>query len=257
MRIVSWNVNGLRSVARKGFLAWLEQSGADIVAMQEVRASFEQLPEDLRTLKGWSLQVVPAEKAGYSGVGLLSRRPPDELITQLDVPRFDSEGRLQLVRFGKLWLANVYFPNGSGQNRDNSRIPFKLDFYRCLYDRLEPLKSAGEEVLVLGDFNTAPYAIDLARPKENEKTSGFCPEERVELIRWLSTGWTDTFRHFNPDPNWYTWWSNRPGVRQNNIGWRIDFVLATAAAMKRVSHAFIAREVLGSDHCPIGVDLSS
>lgn len=254
MRIVSWNVNGLRAVVRKGFLSWLESSHADIVGLQEVRASMEQLPTELRPLPAWHLHVVAAEKAGYSGVGLLSRRPPDELLTRLEVPSFDSEGRLQLARFGRLWIANVYFPNGSGQNRDNSRIPFKLDFYRHLYNTLEPLKAAGEPVLVMGDFNTAPYPIDLARPKDNEKTSGFCPEERDELIRWLDSGWTDTFRHFHASPHQYTWWSNRPGVREKNIGWRIDFVLASPAALPKIRSAFISTEVFGSDHCPIGVD---
>lgn len=255
LRVVSWNVNGLRSVATKGFDRWLDRSGAEIVGLQETRCLPEQLPPKLATPRGWHLTLTPAEQKGYSGVGCYSRTPPDAVETTLGQERFDREGRLQVLRFGRLVVANAYFPNGNGKDRDHSRIPYKLDFYRALFDRLEPMRAAGEAVLVMGDFNTAHRAIDLARPKSNEKTSGFTPVERDELDRWLHGGWTDTFRAFCDAPEKYSWWSNRAGVRERNIGWRIDYVLASAGAMEHVRDAFIHDHVMGSDHCPVGVDL--
>lgn len=255
MRILSWNVNGLRAAARKGFLPFLLRCDADVVAVQEARATLDQLPPDLREVPGWHLHLVAAARPGYSGVALYTRRPWDELQEGLGVAEFDDEGRLQLVRFGALRLVNGYFPNGNGKDRDNSRIPYKLRFYRALYDALEREKAAGAPILVLGDFNTAHRELDLARPKQNVETSGFRPEEREELDRWLRSGWVDTFRHFEPGPGHYTWWSQRVGIREKNIGWRIDLVAASPGAMPFVKGAFILPQVLGSDHCPIGVDL--
>ena len=159
------------------------------------------------------------------------------------------------MRFGPLLIVNGYFPNGSGPNRDLSRIPYKLDFYRHLFAHLEERRAAGERILVMGDFNTAHRDVDLARPKSNKKTSGFRPEEREELDRWLREGWTDTFRVFQDGEGHYSWWSNRPGVRERNVGWRIDYVLASPGALPFVKEAFICPEVMGSDHCPVGVAL--
>ncbi|WP_373049016.1 exodeoxyribonuclease III [Vulgatibacter sp.] len=254
-RIYSWNVNGIRAAVGKGFSSWLEGCDAEIVGLQEVRCPEEKMPAELQALAGWHGHVVAAERAGYSGVGLYARRAPDELITSLDDPDFDAEGRVQIARFGKLWLANVYFPNGSGKDRSNDRVPFKLAFYRALQVKLEPLFTGGEPVLVMGDWNTAPEAIDLARPKANEKTSGFLPEERDEVRRWIEQGWVDTFRHYEQGEGHYTWWSQRFGVREKNIGWRIDLVLASPGALPWVRGAAIHPEVKGSDHCPISVDL--
>jgi exodeoxyribonuclease-3 len=249
-------VNGLRACARKGFARWLARSGAEIVGVQEVRAREADLPETVRAPRGWHAHFSPAERAGYSGVGLYSRRPPDAVDTGLGLPRFDREGRLQLARFGRLVVANVYFPKGSGTARDNSRVPYKLAFYAALRSRLERLRRGGRRVLVMGDFNTAHREIDLARPRDNRHTSGFLPEERAEIDRWLAAGWVDTFRAFEPGPGHYTWWSQRSRVRERNIGWRIDGVFASPAAMRFVVSAFIHPEVRGSDHCPVGVDVA-
>lgn len=257
MRILSWNVNGLRACARKGFAAWLGGCGAEIVGVQEVRALPEQLPPEVRLPAGWHAAFSPAVRKGYSGVGLFSRQEPDELETSLGVDTFDVEGRLQIARFGALRLANVYFPNGSGRDRDNSRVPFKLAFYRRLYDVLEPERAAGEPILVMGDFNTAHKPIDLARPKSNTKTSGFLMSERRELGRWLRHGWTDTFRHVHGNQTGaYTWWAQRMDCRERNVGWRIDYVLASPGALPFLRDAFILPEVMGSDHCPVGVELT-
>ena len=254
-RILSWNVNGIRSAAKKGFASWLADSKAEIVGIQEVRAMREQIPEPVSNVPGYHLHVSSAERKGYSGVGLFSKRKPDALDTSLGESRFDSEGRVQIARFGRLVVANGYFPNGSGQDRDNSRVPYKLDWYRALFERVQRLRKGGYRVIVMGDFNTAHKDIDLARPKANRKTSGFLPEECGELDRWIDAGWIDTFRAFESDTGHYSWWSQRFGVRERNVGWRIDYVLASPAAMKFVRDGFIHPDVMGSDHCPIGIDV--
>ncbi len=255
MRIVSWNVNGLRACAKKGFLRFLAESGADVVAVQEVRAAPAQLEPATREPPGWHTCFAPAERPGYSGVAIYSRVQPDAVEIGLGERRFDCEGRLILARFGRTYVVNGYFPKGSGKNRDNSRVPYKLDFYRAVFDRVQALRRRGD-VLVVGDFNTAHEEIDLARPKDNAKTSGFLPEERAEFSRWIEAGWVDTFRVRHPGENGhYTWWRQWGGARERNVGWRIDYVLASPSAARRVTNAFIWPHVTGSDHCPVGVDL--
>jgi exodeoxyribonuclease-3 len=255
MRIVSWNVNGLRACAAKGFDRFLATSKADIVGIQEVRAFPDQLDAKTRSPNGWHTHFVAAQRPGYSGVGLYSRVPPDRVESTLDDGRFDAEGRLLIASFGRMSVVCAYFPKGSGTERDNSRVPYKLDFYAALFDRLQQLKRRGP-VYVIGDFNTAHEAIDLARPKTNEKTSGFLPQERAEFSRWLTAGWVDTFRTRHPGAEGhYTWWRQWGGAREKNVGWRIDYVLASPSAAARVRDAFIWPQVLGSDHCPVGVDV--
>ena len=255
MRIVSWNVNGLRACTKKGFLDWFHQDQAAIVGLQEVRALEDQLDPNVASPEGWHVDFSAAERKGYSGVGLYSQRKPHHMTHSLGRSEFDVEGRVQIAQFGALTLANVYFPNGSGKNRDNSRVPYKLDFYQTLYEQLDALKTAGAPVVVMGDFNTAHREIDLARPKSNHKTSGFLPEEREELDRWLREGWVDSFRQYNTEEGHYTWWSNRPGVRQRNVGWRIDYALISPGALPYLKGAAIHPEIMGSDHCPISIEL--
>jgi exodeoxyribonuclease-3 len=258
MRVISWNVNGLRAVMGKGFIRWLNQCGADVVGLQETRAEPAQLVDELKKLTklGWHVTITPAQKKGYSGVGLLSRRAPDALSTSLGKAEFDDEGRLQVARFGRLTVVNGYFPNGNGKERDNSRIPFKLDFTRAVFDLVDADRRAGGRVLVMGDINTAHTERDIARPKENQKTSGFTTVEREEFTRWIDAGWIDTFREFEKDGGHYSWWSQRFGVREKNIGWRIDYVLASQAVRPFLESAFIQGKVKGSDHAPVGVDLN-
>jgi exodeoxyribonuclease III len=257
LRVVTWNVNGLRACAKKGFGDWLAQTQADIVAVQEVRALPEEIPDALRTPPGWHVEFAPAERRGYSGVALYSRRKPDAVTRSLGEARFDVEGRLLLARFGKLIVANGYFPKGSGKERDNSRVPYKLDFYRALFAQVEKLRRSGHRVLVVGDLNTAHREIDLARPRDNAKTSGFLPEERAEIDRWIAAGWIDVFRAFVKDGGHYTWWSQRQGARARNVGWRIDSVLASPPAMRFARSAWLEPTTLGSDHCPAGVELDA
>ncbi|MFI5308040.1 MAG: exodeoxyribonuclease III, partial [Polyangiales bacterium] len=255
MRVVSFNVNGLRAAERKGFSSWLRASRAQIVGLQEVRALPEQLPPELRAPRGWHAAFSAAERKGYSGVGLYSRVAADAIETSLGSQAFDREGRVQMARFGELLVVNAYFPKGSGTLRDNSRVPYKLAFYRALFARLEPALRRGERMLVMGDLNTAHREIDLARPRGNQHTSGFLPEERAEVDRWLRAGFIDSFRHFEPGPGHYTWWSQRLGARERNVGWRIDYVLASPAVLPFLRRARIHPSVRSSDHCPVSVDL--
>jgi exodeoxyribonuclease III len=254
-RIYSWNINGIRAATKKGLADWIRGSNAEIIGLQEVRADLEAIPPEINDLEHYHPHFVAAERKGYSGVGLLSKRKPDRVDTRLEEERFDVEGRIQIARFGRLVVANGYFPNGSGKDRSNDRVPYKLDWYGALFDRVERWRRAGYRVLVMGDYNTAHREIDLARPKDNRKTSGFLPEECAELDRWIDAGWVDTFRAFEPGPGHYSWWSQRFGVRAKNIGWRIDYILASPSAMPFVENAFIEPDTQGSDHCPIGVDL--
>ena len=259
MRIVSWNVNGIRACAKRGFAGFLKRSGADIIGVQEVRALPEEIPNEARTPPGWHTAFAPAKRRGYSGVGLYARSAPERLETALGETRFDIEGRYIAARFSterkRFAVVNAYFPKGSGRSRDNSRVGYKLDFYRAVFERVQRLRRRCP-VLVIGDFNTAHREVDLARPKANVKNSGFLPEERAEIDRWLDAGWVDAFRALHPDkPGHYTWWSQRSGAREKNVGWRIDYVLASPAAMKRVQDAFIWPDERGSDHCPVGVDI--
>jgi exodeoxyribonuclease-3 len=232
VRVISWNVNGLRACHRKGFLEFLEKSGADVLGLQEVRAFPEQLAPELRQPPGWHTAFAPAERPGYSGVAVYCRQQPDRVDTLLGVERFDVEGRFIVAHFGRLAIASVYFPKGSGRDRDNSRVPYKLEFCATVFERIEKLRRRGP-VLIVGDFNTAHEAIDLARPKGNAKSSGFLPEERAEMTRWLSAGWVDVFRRQHADePGHYTWWRQFGGARENNVGWRIDYVLRVGLTMR-------------------------
>ena len=249
--IASWNVNGLRACAKKGFLAWVSSTKPEVIGLQEVRALPQELPQEVQAMK-MHRHFAPAEKRGYSGVALFSKLAPDGVETAL-VRRFEVEGRMILAHFGALTVCSTYVPKGSGTARDNSRIPYKLAFDRALRKRLNLLRAEGRRVIVMGDFNTAHQEVDLARPKQNQENSGFRPEERRAFGLWMQDGYVDTFRHFEPSGGHYSWWSQRGGLREKNVGWRIDYVLACPEAMRFVKQAFISSTVRGSDHCPVGV----
>lgn len=254
-RLLSWNVNGLRATYRKGFEATLKNSSADIFALQETRVRADQIDRSLLHTPQYSSVLAEAEKKGYSGVATYFRKKPDEIYMGLGEEKFDREARFILTRHDKIWIANGYFPNGSGKNRDLSRIPYKLEFYEAVLKRLQNLHQDGEAIFVVGDFNTAHMEIDIARPKSNKKSSGFTPVERESFSAFLDAGYSDTFRETCKAPDHYTWWSQRAGSRERNVGWRIDYVLASPKASEYVIDAYIMPNVLGSDHCPIGVDL--
>ncbi len=255
LRVVTWNVNGLRACAKKGFLEFLQSSDADIVCLQEVRAFPDQLPDDVRAPEGWHAFFHPAERPGYSGVAVYSRLVPDRIETKLGIEAFDVEGRYIEARFGRLTVASVYFPKGSGRERDNSRVPYKLDFTDAVFARANQCRRYGP-TLIGGDYNTAHQEIDLARPKSNRKSSGFLAEERDKVSALINAGWVDSFRTRHLDePGHFTWWRQFGGAKEKNVGWRIDYFLASRSADKAVTEAFIWPDVTGSDHCPAGVDL--
>jgi exodeoxyribonuclease-3 len=256
VRLVSWNVNGLRACARKGFLSWLQRDQPDIVALQEVRALPEQLDPELFRPDGYSAHWNPATRKGYSGVGLLSKQLPLSVETQaMNEPSYDSEGRLIVSDHGDFLLYSVYFPNGG---QDLQRVPYKLEFSEAVLQHAGRARAAGRSVVICGDFNTAHQEIDLANPRSNTGNTGFLPEERAWVSRVLDRGWIDIFRTLHPDePGHYTWWSNRRGVRERNIGWRIDYYLISPDLAPRVVSANHQTDVLGSDHCPIELVLQS
>lgn len=257
MKLVSWNVNGIRSVHRKGFQDWFDQEKADIVCLQEIKITKEAIQKDdeffhpARYHSSWAF----AEKAGYSGLAIYSRREPEAVRVGLGISKFDREGRWLEVDFGNITLINSYFPNSQ---RDHARLPFKLEFCDAAEKRLQALRRKGRAVIICGDFNIAHKEIDLRNPKTNIKNAGFLPEERAWMTRLLEKHeWVDSFRKFDQGPDHYTWWSYRPGVREKNIGWRLDYFLVNKEAADRLKSATIHPEVMGSDHCPVRLVLKN
>ncbi len=254
LRLMSWNVNGIRALGRKGFLGWLAEARPDVLGLQEIKARPEQLDPELLAPPGYVAHWHPAERAGYSGVAILSRERPSEVVEGLGIPRFDAEGRTLLARFKDFDFVTAYFPNGK---HDLSRVPFKLDYSEAFLDYVNRLAAAGRKVVFCGDVNTAHRDIDLARPKENRKVTGFLPEECAWVDRLTEAGWIDAFRRRHPDRSGaYTWWSFRSGARERNVGWRIDYFFVGPGLWPQVACAAIHPEVTGSDHCPISLDLA-
>ena len=255
MIISSWNVNGIRACVKKGsFFEYLESKDPDILFLQEIKALESDLPENVRQPAGYHAEWFPAEKKGYSGVGVLTKEKPIAIHKGFGIPEYDREGRVIVVEYDTFYALGVYFPNGQ---MSPERMAYKLTFYKALFDYCEELKATGKHVLIAGDYNTAHTAIDLARPKENEGISGFTPIEREWMDRIIGEyGYRDTFRAFNSEPKEYSWWTYRAGARQRNVGWRIDYVFVSEALLPQVSNAFIQQDVMGSDHCPVGVQLN-
>ncbi|MDP2216490.1 MAG: exodeoxyribonuclease III [Methanolobus sp.] len=250
IRIISWNVNGIRSVQKKGFLEWLQKEQPDILCIQETKAQKEQLGSELTEVKGYCSYFSSAEKKGYSGVALYTKKEPLSIKCGFGIPKFDREGRILIADYGEFILFNIYFPNGKSSPE---RLDYKMEFYDAFLEYALELKKQGKKLIICGDVNTAHREIDLARPKENETISGFLPEERAWIDRFLSQGYVDTFRFLHPEPGQYTWWSVRSGARARNVGWRIDYFYASENAMENIRDSFIMPEVPGSDHCPLGI----
>lgn len=254
LRLLSWNVNGVRAVAKKGFLPWFDDAQPDILCLQEVRAEPEQMPEALAAPLGYHAYWNPSRaKKGYSGTGVLSRTQPLAVHDGLGDEEFDVEGRTQILEFEEFVLLNAYFPNG---RRDHSRVDYKLRFYERFLERCEAYRALGRPVVFCGDLNTSHRAIDLARPKANENTTGFLPEERAWIDRYVEAGYVDSFRHLHPEREGaYTWWSMPMRARERNVGWRLDYFFVAQEMMDRVEDARILPDVMGSDHCPVELRL--
>ena len=254
MRCYSWNVNGNRSVGRKELLPWDQLEDADVLCLQETKAHTEQLPPALAEPPGWHVLYSRGQRKGYSGVAVLSREKPDEMFEGIGVQKYDREGRVVGARFGELLVLSAYFPKSQVKGE---RFDYKLGFCRAIRTFLGKQREAGREILLMGDYNIAHQPIDLARAKANEGNPGYLPEERAWMTRFLAGGFHDVFRERNPDlEGAYSWWSYRFGVREKNIGWRLDYGTVTPALRDRGVDAAIHPQILGSDHCPVSVTLS-
>lgn len=250
MRLISWNVNGLRAVLRRNFLDYLAGEDPDVVCLQETRAG----PDDVEQL--WSAAYTtywnPAQKPGYSGTVLFTKQRPLQISTGLGLTRHDQEGRVLTAEFADFFLVNVYVPNSQ---RELTRLAYRRQWDRDFLRYLTRLQRR-RPVVVCGDFNVAHTELDLARPAANVHNHGFTPEERAGFTALLRAGFLDTFRAFEKQGGHYTWWSPAPGVRARNVGWRLDYFLISAALRPRLQRAFIRTEVPGSDHCPVGIELA-
>lgn len=253
MRITTWNVNGIRAAMKKGALEWALGQGMDVLCLQEVKAQREQLPEQARDLPGYTCFWNAAQRPGYSGVAVYSRPEPLSVVYGLEDDRFDDEGRVIRLHYPGLILYNIYFPNGQ---RGQGRVDYKLDFYACLLEQCDRFHAAGERVVITGDFNTAHREIDLAHPRANEKTSGFLPEERAWIDRYLDHGFVDIYRQLYPDRVQYTWWTFITNARARNVGWRLDYFMLSQALAGQAEDVIIHDQVPGSDHCPVTLVLN-
>jgi len=253
IKLISWNVNGLRAVVKKDFFDSVKVLDPDILMLQETKLQADQRTPEMIDIPSYdSFWAYSTMKKGYSGVAAYSRQAPVQVLTEFDVPRFDGEGRMIQMDFEPFTLFNIYFPNGQ---MDDERLAYKLDFYDWFLDYAQGLRDQGRGLIITGDFNTAHNEIDLKNPGPNSKRSGFLPVEREVLDRMIQMGYVDTFRHFHPDTVKYSWWSYRFNARKNNAGWRIDYFFVTRDLIDKgiVKEAFIDNDILGSDHCPVGL----
>ena len=253
MKLFSWNVNGVRAIEKKGFLDWMSSELPDVLCIQETKAKFEQLPDTLQNIDGYYSYWHSAEKLGYSGVATFCKEEPLHVQYGLGIDKYDQEGRVLITEFENFLLYNIYFPNGQ---KDEFRLQYKLDFYDDLLAILDDQVESGNNVIVAGDWNTAHQPIDLANPKANEKYSGFLPVERAQLDEYVEHGYVDSFRLFHDEPNRYSWWTYRYGARERNIGWRIDYFFTNQEFANQITNADIHENVMGSDHCPVSLELS-
>jgi len=252
-KLLSWNVNGIRAIYKKGFLNWFASEKPDMLCLQETKARDLQLPDDLIHIPGYESIFVSAKKGGYSGVVTYTKKQASKISTGFGIPEFDNEGRTVVTEFPEFMLYNVYFPNGKASKE---RLDYKMRFCEAFLNHLQKKLQEGKKIIICGDVNTAHKEIDLARPKANETVSGFLPIERQWLDKLFNSGFIDTFRMFNQKPDQYTWWSQRTAARKRNVGWRIDYFIVSDNLQQNISNAYIMPSVLGSDHCPIGLEIT-
>lgn len=253
MKIICWNVNGIRAVEKNGFISWINEAQPDILCLQETKAEVIQLGESLINIPGYTSYFHSGEKKGYSGTAVYYKKSPLRIKTGLSDPRFNKEGRTIIIEYDDFTLYNVYFPNGQ---KNEERLQFKMDFNRCFQKDIESHLESGKNVIVCGDINIAHCEIDLKHPKENSKRSGFLPEERAWVSDFLNIGMVDSWRIQHPDEVKYSWWSYRFNARKSNAGWRIDSFFVSENFMTNIQNTGILDDVMGSDHCPIVLTLS-
>ena len=253
IKLVSWNVNGIRAVSKKQeFWDWFESSDADIINFQEVRATQDKIPKELLEADGFYQSFNEAEKKGYSGVSTFSKIQPVEVVKGLGIEELDHEGRVLRIEYPEFFLYNIYFPN-SGMGA--KRLDYKVDFCNALLEQMLDLKNQGKNVVVTGDYNIAHHPIDVYSPKNCEGKSGYLPEERAWLDEIEKEGFIDTFRMFDDGENNFSWWSYRTRARERNAGWRLDYFYVNEEIKDKVVSAKILADVYGSDHCPVTLEL--
>jgi exodeoxyribonuclease III len=252
MKLISWNVNGIRAIEKKGFFNWFQKEKPGLLCLQEIKALSDQFPPHLKNTPNYYISINSAERKGYSGVATYSMIKPKEIKNGFGIEKFDNEGRVIVSTFSDFILFNIYFPNGK---KNQERLDYKLDFYDTFLSYADNLKAEGKNIVVCGDFNTAHKEIDLTHPKQNETISGFLPVERAWIDTFIDHGYVDTFRYFNKKPEQYTWWSMRTRARERNVGWRLDYFFVNKEFIEKVKNAFILSDVMGSDHCPVGIEI--
>ncbi len=250
MKIISYNVNGIRAAVRKGFVEWLEATQADAICLQEIKVDALNFPYSLFENLGYECLIFPAQKAGYSGTAILTKHSPKDIIKGIDIDQYDQEGRVIQAIFEDFTLISAYFPSGSsGEERQSIKIQFLKDFYEWIETK------KAEQLVICGDFNICHQPIDIHNPKANANSTGFLPEERAWMSEFLALGFIDTFRHLCKEPHHYTWWSSRSGARDKNLGWRIDYQIISQSLEAKLKKSFILNEAHHSDHCPIMIHL--
>ncbi|PKP04236.1 MAG: exodeoxyribonuclease III [Bacteroidetes bacterium HGW-Bacteroidetes-6] len=252
MKVITYNLNGIRAAIGKGFIDWLAASDADVVCIQESKAQPDQIPVLEFEAIGYKTFFYSAQKKGYSGVGIITRIEPDKVVYGMGIEKYDYEGRFIRADFGDLSIVSVYHPSGtSGEERQ----AFKMVWLDDYLEYVQKLRKERPNLLLCGDYNIAHERIDIHDPVGNAKNSGFLPEEREWVTKFLNHDYIDTFRHFNKEPHNYTWWSFRANARANNKGWRIDYIMATESLRTHLKSAFIQPDAYHSDHCPSGLEL--
>jgi len=249
MKIISWNVNGIRAVYRKNFFKWMRKNNPDILCLQEIKAQEEQIPEELVKPEGYYSYFNFAERKGYSGTAVYTKKKPLRVEYKLGLKRFDQEGRILKLKYPGFTLINLYFPHGA---HDKRNLAYKLKVYNRLINYLKKIRD--KNIILIGDFNIAHKEIDLARPKDNEDNIMFTPEERGQIDKIIKLGFIDTFRKFNKKGENYTWWPYRFNAKERNLGWRLDYVFVSKTIIPKIKKSFILNKVIYSDHCPIGVE---
>jgi len=252
MKITTWNVNGYRAILRKKALIWVPEVDPDVLCLQEIKLQMDQISDEEASFDGYQSSWNPADRKGYSGTAVFYKEAPLSVKNGFGIEKFDTEGRIIRMQYPDFYLYNIYFPNGG---QENARVPYKLEFYEALLEICDELHANGENIIITGDFNTAHNEIDLANPQQNEKNTGFLPEEREWIDRYLAHGFKDAFRELYPEVEKYTWWTYRFNSRARDIGWRLDYFLVSGGLMDRVKDVVIHGDIMGSDHCPVSLIL--
>lgn len=251
-RIISYNVNGIRSAVGKGLLGWLKQTNPDVLCVQETKAQPGQMHELEFDMLGYKTYAFSAEKKGYSGVAIFSKNEPDLIVKGINNPKYDQEGRVIRADFGDLSVISAYFPSGT---TGDIRQEYKMDFLADFHAYLKELRKERSKLIIAGDYNICRLWIDIHNPDKQQNTSGFLPEEREWFQKFVDDGFVDSFRKFNPEPHNYSWWSYRAGARQNNKGWRIDYHMVTSEIENDLLAAGIFPDAVHSDHCPVWLEI--